>query len=158
METQQLCQSCAASHRGPLCLNKSFLAQEHPPGLTLEMRPEVKRQHKRKMLSCAKFLILSSAFRFPSASDFYASYTGVQCRTCDSEMPPSIFQFCAFSSCFQLKESGQFCQPCSCTFNKEGHQKAPCASNYMQFLYQHENIACLVFVISCRILMEIAFS
>lgn len=41
----------------PLCLNKSFLAQEHPPGLTLEIRPEVKRWQKRKI--CA-VLSLSS--------------------------------------------------------------------------------------------------
>lgn len=57
---------------------------EHPPGLTLEMRPEVKRWHKRKKLCGSKFLILSSALRFPSASDSCALYTEVQHRSCDS--------------------------------------------------------------------------
>lgn len=65
----------------------------------------------------AVFLILSSVLRFPCISDSSVSFTEVsidpvilRCLHLFSSSVPFLL--------FQLKESGQFCKPCSCTFNK----------------------------------------
>lgn len=94
---------------------KSFLTQEHPLGLTLEMRPEVKRWHKRKNLCCTKLLIPSSAPGFSSISDSCSVFGPclvpyvLECRSCVSETPPSLFQFCALFPTSSLPLTQRVC-------------------------------------------------
>lgn len=107
METYQSCQPCAGSHRGTgvsLHLNRYFLTQEHPLGLTVEMRPEVKRWQRGRTcgaqsssphflpLDFPSVLILVLCLIPPMCLIYWSL---LQCRSCVSETHPSVFQFCA---------------------------------------------------------------